>query len=69
MNTSELVLISGRKLMAFFLDFSVGRHGRYWYLGDWVLPQVQHVYPFTTISIPYCLFVRLVDLLTDEEIA
>ena len=34
-----------------------------------MLPQVQHEYPPTTISIPPCLVVRLADFLTDEEIA
>ena len=44
-------------------------HGRYWYLGDRVLPQVQHVYPLTTIPIPPCPSIQLADLLTNEEIA
>ena len=34
-----------------------------------MLPQVQHVYPPTTIPIPSCPFVWLADLLTNEEIA
>ncbi|XP_050284934.1 uncharacterized protein LOC126724447 [Quercus robur] len=45
------------------------RHGKYWYLGDRVLPQVEHVYPPTTIPTPPCLTVRLAKLLADEEIA
>ena len=44
------------------------RHGRYWYLGDRVLPHVQHKYPPTTIPIPPCPSIRLVDFLADEEI-
>ena len=44
------------------------RHERYWYLGDRVLPQVQHVYPSTTILVPSCPSIRLADLLTNEEI-
>ena len=35
------------------------RHGRYWYLGDRVLPQVEHEYPPTTIPTPPCHTVRL----------
>ena len=45
------------------------RHGRYWYLGDRVLPKVQHVYLPTTIPIPPYPSVWLADLLIDEEIA
>ena len=44
-------------------------HGRYWYLGDRVLPQVQHVYPPTTILALPCPSIRLVDHLANEEIA
>ena len=44
-------------------------HGRYWYLGDWVLPQVQHEYPPITIPIPPCPSIQLADFLADEEIA
>ena len=44
-------------------------HGRYRYLGDRVLPQVQHVYPPTTIPIPLCPSIRLANLLANEEIA
>ncbi|KAL4598829.1 hypothetical protein ACB092_11G085000 [Castanea dentata] len=44
-------------------------HGRYWYLGNRVLPQVHHVYPPTTIQVPPCPSIWLVDLLTDKEIA
>lgn len=40
-------------------------HGRYWYLGDRVLPQVEHEYPPTTIPTPPCHTVRL----ADEKIA
>ena len=34
-----------------------------------VLPQVQHVYPPTTILVPPCLSIWLANLLTNEEIA
>ena len=44
-------------------------HGKYWYLGDQVLPQVEHVYPPATISAHPCRTVRLADFLADEEIA
>ena len=44
-------------------------HGRYWYLGDPVLPQVQHEYPPTIIPIPPYPSIRWVDLLANEEIA
>ena len=29
-------------------------HGKYWYLGDWVLPQVEHVYPLAIIPAHPC---------------
>ena len=54
--------LNGRKVL-----FEFG-HGRYWYLGDRVLPQVQHVYPPVTIPVPPCPSIRLVDLLANEEI-
>ena len=44
-------------------------HGRYWHLGDWVLTQVQHVYPPETIPTPPCPSIWLADLLANEEIA
>ena len=44
-------------------------HGRYWYLGDRVLPQVEHEYSPTTIPTPPCHTVRFADFLVDEEIA
>ena len=44
-------------------------HGTYWYLGNQVLPQVEHEYPPTTIPTPPCHTVRLADFLADEEIA
>ena len=44
-------------------------HGRHWYLGDRVLPQVEHEYPPTTIPTPPCHIVWLADFLADEEIA
>ena len=44
-------------------------YGRYWYLGDRMLSQVQHEYPPTTIPIPPYPSVQLADFLTDEEIA
>ena len=44
-------------------------HGRYWYLGDQVLPQVEHEYPPTTIPTPSCHTIRFADFLVDEEIA
>ena len=43
-------------------------HGRYWYLGDRALAQVQHVYPPTTVLVPPCPSIRLADLLVNEEI-
>ena len=43
-------------------------HGRYWYLGDRVLPHVEHEYPPTTIPTPPCHIVWLADFLADEEI-
>ena len=55
--------LNGRQVL-----FECG-HGRYRYLGDQVLPQVQHEYPPTTIPIPPCPFIRLVDFLNYEEIA
>ncbi|KAL0001378.1 hypothetical protein SO802_015159 [Lithocarpus litseifolius] len=45
------------------------RHGRYWYLGNRVLPQVEHKYPPTIIPTPPCHTIRLADFLADEEIA
>ena len=44
-------------------------HGKYRYLGDRVLPQVEHVYPPATIPTHPCHTIRLADLLVDEEIA
>ena len=44
-------------------------HGKYWYLGDRVLPQVEHVYPLATISAHPCHTILLADLLADKEIA
>ena len=44
-------------------------HGRYWYLSDRVLPQIQHVYPLIAISVPPCPSIRLADLLANKEIA
>ena len=44
-------------------------HGRYWYLGDRLLAQIQHVYPPVTILVPPCPSIRLADLLANEEIA
>ncbi|XP_030963213.1 uncharacterized protein LOC115984347 isoform X2 [Quercus lobata] len=38
-------------------------HGRYWYLDDQVLTQVQHVYPLETIPVYPCPSIRLADLL------
>jgi len=38
--------LNGRQVL-----FECG-HGRYWYLDDRVLPQVQHEYPPTKIPIP-----------------
>ena len=45
------------------------RHGKHCYLGDRVLPQVEHVYPPTTIPTPPCHTVRLANFLADKEIA
>ena len=44
-------------------------HGKYWYLGDRVLPQVEHMYPLATIPAHPCHTIWLVDFLADEEIA
>ena len=44
-------------------------HGRYWYLSDRVLAQVQHVYPPETIPAHPCPSIGLADLLANEEIA
>ena len=44
-------------------------HGRYWYLGDWVLTQVHRVYPLTTILVQPWPSIRLANLLANEEIA
>ena len=44
-------------------------HGRYWYLGNRVLAQVQLECPPTTILLPPCPSIRLADLLANEEIA
>ena len=44
-------------------------HGRYWYLGDQVLAQVQDVYPLETIPAPLYPSIRLANLLANEEIA
>ena len=44
-------------------------HGRFWFLGDRVRPQVQHVYPPKTIPAYPCPSIWLVDLLANEEIA
>ena len=44
-------------------------HGKYWYLGDQVLPQVEHVYLPTSIPTPPCHTIWLADLLANEEIA
>ena len=43
-------------------------HGKYWYLGDRVLPQVEHVYPPATILTRPCLTVQLANFLANEEI-
>ena len=45
------------------------RHGKYWYLGDRVLPQVEHVYSPATIPAHPCHTIWLADFLADEEIA
>ena len=44
-------------------------HGKYWYLGDRVLPQIEHVYPPTTIPTPPYHTVWFAGFLADEEIA
>ena len=43
-------------------------HGKYWYLGDQVLPQVEHVYLPITIPTPPCHTIWLADFLADEKI-
>jgi len=55
--------LNGRQVL-----FECG-HKRYWYLGDWVLAQVQHVYLLSTILVHPCLSIQLADLLANEEIA
>ena len=55
--------LNGRQVL-----FEYG-HGKYWYLGDWVLLQVEHEYPPTTLPTPSCHTVWLADFLADEEIA
>ena len=45
------------------------RHGRYWYLGDRMLPQIEHEYPPTIILIHPCHTIRLVDFLANEKVA
>ncbi|KAL4607312.1 hypothetical protein ACB092_09G164400 [Castanea dentata] len=54
--------LNGRQVL-----FECG-HGNCWYLGDWVLPQVEHVYPPTTILVHPCPSIWLADILTDEEV-
>ena len=44
-------------------------HGKYWYLSDRVLPQVEHVYPPATIPAHPCHTIQLADFLVDEELA
>ena len=44
-------------------------HKRYWYLGDRVLAQVQHIYPPEMILAHPCPSIRLIDFLTNKEIA
>ena len=44
-------------------------HGRYWYLGDRVLAQVQHMYPLEMILVHPCPSIWLADLLVNDEIA
>ena len=44
-------------------------HGKYWYLGVRVLPQVEHMYLPTTIPAHLCHIAWLADFLADEEIA
>ena len=44
-------------------------HGRYWYLGDRMLAQVQHMYPPAIVLVHPFPFIRMVDLLANEEIA
>ena len=55
--------LNGRQVL-----FEYG-HGKYWYLSDWVLLQVEHEYPPTTLPTPPCHTVWLADFLADEEIA
>ena len=44
-------------------------HGKYSYLRDRELSQVEHKYPPTTIPTPPCHTIQLVDFLANEEIA
>ena len=55
--------LNGRQVL-----FECG-HGRYWYLGDQVLSQVEHKYPPTIVPNPLCHTVQLADFLVGEEIA
>ena len=57
-----------QELSSYQVLFECG-HRRYWYLGDWVLTQVQHVYPLATIPNQSCPSIWLVDFLANEEIA
>jgi len=55
--------LNGRQVL-----FECG-HGRYWYLGDQVLTQVQLVDPPAMIPVHPCPSIRLANLLANEEIA
>ena len=55
--------LNGRQVL-----FECG-HGRYWYLGDQVFPQVEHMYLPIIISVPPCPSIQLADFLTNDEIA
>ena len=44
-------------------------HGKYWYLGNRVLPQVEHMYPLARILTHPCHTIFLANLLANEEIA
>ena len=43
-------------------------YGKYWYPGDRVLPQIEHVYPPARIPSHPCHTIRLANFLADEEI-
>ena len=55
--------LNGRQVL-----FECG-HGKFWYLGDQVSLQVEHVYHPATIPIPHCRTIQLAKFLVDKEIS